>query len=48
MNEETGEEYDLKAGDVIGLPSGVPVTWTSKPPFLKKFFVITNEALPAS
>jgi uncharacterized cupin superfamily protein len=48
VNEETGEEYDLKAGDVICLPSGLPVRWTSKAPFLKKFFVITNEALPAS
>lgn len=47
VNDETGEEYDLQAGDVIGLPSGLPVTWTSKPPFLKKFFVITNAALPA-
>ncbi len=46
LNEETGEEYDLKGGDVIGLPSGLPVTWTSKPPYLKKFFVITNGALP--
>ena len=47
VNEETGDQYDLKAGDVICLPSGLPVTWTSKAPYLKKFFVITNEALPA-
>lgn len=47
-NEETGEEYDFKAGDVICLPSGLPVTWTSKPPFFKKLSVITNEALPGS
>ena len=48
VNEESGEEYDLKAGDIIGLPSGLPITWTSKGPFLKKFFVVTNEAVPAS
>ncbi|MGD9526664.1 MAG: cupin domain-containing protein [Pseudonocardia sp.] len=48
VNEETGEEHDLKAGDIVGLPSGLPVTWTSKAPYVKKFFVITNEALPAS
>ena len=47
VNEETGQAYDLKAGDVIGLPSGLPITWTSKPPFLKKFFVITNAAVPS-
>jgi uncharacterized cupin superfamily protein len=48
VNEETGEEYNFKAGDIIGLPCGLPVTWTSKSPFLKKFFVITNAELPPS
>ncbi|PQP17266.1 cupin domain-containing protein [Rhodococcus opacus] len=47
VNEETGEEYDFKAGDIIALPSGLNVTWTSKAPFVKKFWVITNENLPA-
>jgi len=46
-NDETGEEYEFKAGDVIGLSSGLHVTWTSKAPFVKKFWVITNENLPA-
>jgi uncharacterized cupin superfamily protein len=45
-NEETGEEYDFRAGDVIGLSSGLRQTWTSKGPFVKKFWVITNENLP--
>ncbi|MBK8961399.1 MAG: DUF861 domain-containing protein [Proteobacteria bacterium] len=35
VNEESGEEYHLRAGDVIGLPSGVPVRWTSRAPFVK-------------
>lgn len=47
-DEETGDEYDIKAGDVVCLPSGRPVRWTSKSPFVKKFFVITKEALPGS
>ena len=47
VNEETGEEYDFSAGDMMLLPSGLPVRWTSEAPFVKKFWVITNEALPA-
>jgi len=46
VNEETGETHDFKAGDVIALPSGLPVTWTSKGPFVKKFWVITKDELP--
>ena len=42
-NDETGEEWDFNAGDVIALPSGVHVTWTSKGPFVKKFWVITKD-----
>lgn len=45
-NDETGEEWDFRAGDLIGLPSGVHVTWTSKAPFVKKFWVITKDSLP--
>jgi uncharacterized cupin superfamily protein len=46
-NDETGEEFDAHAGDVIGFFPGVHVTWTQNPPFIKKFWVITNEELPA-
>jgi uncharacterized cupin superfamily protein len=46
VNEETGEQHHLKAGDVITLPSGLPVRWTSKSPFVKKFWVITKETVP--
>ena len=46
-NDETGEEWDYRAGDLIALPSGVHVTWTSKGPFHKKFWVITKDSLPA-
>jgi uncharacterized cupin superfamily protein len=45
-NDETGEEYDFRAGDVIGLSAGLHQTWTSKGPFVKKFWIITNENLP--
>ncbi|WP_040831234.1 cupin domain-containing protein [Nocardia jiangxiensis] len=46
-NDETGEEFDFRAGDLIALPSGVHVTWTSKGPFVKKFWVITKDELPS-
>jgi uncharacterized cupin superfamily protein len=45
VNEDTGEEYNLKAGDLVTLPSGLPVRWTSKSPFVKKFWVITKDAV---
>jgi len=43
VNEQTGEEYAFKAGDIIALPSGLKTRWTSKGPFVKKFWIITNE-----
>jgi uncharacterized cupin superfamily protein len=46
-NDETGEEWDFRAGDLIAIPSGVHITWTSKGPFVKKFWVITKDALSA-
>lgn len=46
-NDETGEEWDFRAGDLIAIPSGVHITWTSKGPFVKKFWVITKDQLPA-
>lgn len=46
-NEATGEEFDFAAGDVICFASGTPITWTSKTPYVKKFWVITNENVPA-
>lgn len=41
-NEETGEDYHLVAGDAIGLPSGLPVTWKSTTPFVKRFLVVSH------
>lgn len=46
VNEETGEEFDLKAGDIACFPSGTPVRWTSTSRYLKKFWVITQENAP--
>lgn len=48
VNEESGEAFDVQAGDVVCFPSGVPVTWTSKSRYLKKFWVITREAAPSA
>lgn len=42
VDKESGEEHDFVAGDVIALPSGRPIEWTSRGPFVKKFFFITN------
>lgn len=39
----TGKKHSFRAGDVIGLSSGMHVTWTSKGPFSKKFWVITKD-----
>ncbi|KKY27566.1 hypothetical protein UCRPC4_g01008 [Phaeomoniella chlamydospora] len=44
--EESGKEHNFKAGDIIALPSGVKSTWTSKAPFVKKFWIITNANIP--
>lgn len=42
----TGAKHSFKAGDAIGLTSGMHVTWTSKGPFSKKLWVITHDELP--
>jgi uncharacterized cupin superfamily protein len=44
--DETGQEYDYQAGDMMGFSMGSHLTWTAKGPFVKKFFVITNTQLP--
>lgn len=42
----SGRTHHFKAGDVIGLSSGMHITWISKGPFTKKLWVITRDALP--
>jgi uncharacterized cupin superfamily protein len=44
VETESGKKHSFKAGDVIGLTSGMHITWTSKGPFTKKLWVITREA----
>ncbi|RVX75034.1 hypothetical protein B0A52_01311 [Exophiala mesophila] len=43
---ESGKKHNFKAGDVIGLTSGMHVTWVSKGPFSKKLWIITRDELP--
>ena len=43
----SGKKHRFRAGDVIGLSSGMHVTWDAKGPFCKKLFVITRDQLPA-
>ncbi|KAK5050961.1 hypothetical protein LTR84_003520 [Exophiala bonariae] len=45
---ESGKTHSFRAGDIIGLTSGMHVTWVSKGPFTKKLWVITKDELPAS
>jgi len=42
----SGKKHSFRAGDVIGLSSGMHVTWISKGPFTKKFWSITRDELP--
>lgn len=42
----SGKKHSFKAGDVIGMSSGMHITWTSKGPFTKKLWMITNDRPP--
>lgn len=43
----SGRRHAFRAGDIVGLSSGMHVTWISKGPFVKKLWVITRDCLPA-
>jgi uncharacterized cupin superfamily protein len=43
---ETGQQYHIKAGDIVGHPKNLLVHWSIRSPYLKKFWVITDAALP--
>lgn len=43
---ESGKKHSFRAGDAIGLTSGMHVTWVSKGPFSKKLWVITRDNVP--
>ncbi|KAH8176708.1 hypothetical protein LIA77_05126 [Sarocladium implicatum] len=45
IETETGKKHSFKAGDAIGLSSGMHITWTSKGPFSKKLWVITKDEI---
>lgn len=45
VETESGKKHEFRAGDVIGLTSGMHITWTSKGPFSKKLWVITRDQL---
>lgn len=46
VETRSGKKHSFRAGDVIGLSSGMHVTWHSKGPFSKKLWVITRDSLP--
>ena len=43
----SGKRHSFRAGDVVGLSSGMHITWVSKGPFVKKLWVITRDVLPS-
>lgn len=45
VETETGAKHNFKAGDAIGLTTGMHITWTSKGPFSKKLWVITKDEI---
>lgn len=45
VETESGKKHFFKAGDAIGLSSGMHITWISKGPFSKKLWVITNDSI---
>lgn len=45
-DDQTGEEWDCQAGDLLGITAGVHITWSGQGPFVKKLWVITNDKLP--
>jgi uncharacterized cupin superfamily protein len=47
VNEDSGEEFDVAAGDIIAQYIGPRITWTSKTAHVKKFWIMTNAELPA-
>jgi uncharacterized cupin superfamily protein len=42
VEQESGKTHHFQAGDVVALPSGLKITWTSEAPYVKAFFVLTN------
>jgi uncharacterized cupin superfamily protein len=42
VDESTGETHELKGGDILAIPCGTKLTWSSKAPFAKKFWLIAN------
>jgi uncharacterized cupin superfamily protein len=42
VNEDTGEELDVEAGDILAQYSGMNFRWTSRTPYVKKFWIMTQ------
>jgi hypothetical protein len=47
VNHDSGEEFDVAAGDIIAQWMGPNITWTSQVPYMRKVFIMTNAVLPA-
>lgn len=44
-NHETGEDHEIKSGDVVALAEGQRIAWTNDTPFVKAFFVVTKHVV---
>lgn len=42
-DDDSGDIFELKSGDVVGLSAGIQTSWTSLTPFVKAFFVVTMD-----
>lgn len=42
---ESGKRHSFKAGDIVGLTAGMPVTYVAKGPFSVKLFIVTEDKL---
>lgn len=40
---DSGKTHNFQSGDIIALPSGLKVTWTSEAPFVKTYYVLTSD-----
>ncbi|KAF2855532.1 hypothetical protein T440DRAFT_535548 [Plenodomus tracheiphilus IPT5] len=45
VETDSGKKHSFRAGDAIGLTSGMHITWISKGPFSKKLWVITRDSV---
>lgn len=46
VDEDSGERFELRTGDVVAVYEGLNGRWTSEAPDMMKFWVVTQDAMP--